>query len=109
VVFYREGNTVQTSNISNDGYTNVTLGADVLQYDITRLPPFTNYTIHVRAQNGDNRPGEIDTEVLNRTHSAADTDIPTAPPTATPISPPTSNEITILIGDPREIDTGIVM
>ena len=89
------------------------MDSEIQQFNIIDLKPYTNYTVHVQPvvqpfiRVGREIPGEESAVVRNRTLSAPDDDIPTAPPM--PTSAPTSSEIVILIGDPNQIDTGKVM
>ena len=105
-------------NITSIGYesSDITPDADsnTQLYDISGLPPYTNYSIHVQAvvtptlEGGPDLFERIEMEVVQRTHGAADPEnVPTA--TITPTSPPTLTEIVHLIGDPQDIDTGRVM
>ena len=80
-----------------------------LEYNITDLIPFRNYAIHVQAGLESNIMGQIEVEVLTRTLSDVDVDIPVAPPTNSPTNSPSQSQITYLIGDPTQIDTGRVM
>lgn len=113
-----ESGTAQTVDISNDGYTSVSVdpATDTQQYDITGLTAFTNYSVQVQAVVTPTlRPGQADllgevtSERVNRTHSAPDPDTPTVPPTIAPIDRPTSSRVTYLIPSPLNIDTGRVM
>ena len=109
---YRLSDVIQTENIDSSGYTNVRVTA--LRHTISNLTAFKNYTIHVQAVvtpdivMGPDLLGQIDREVLVRTLSTTD-DVPTVGPTSIPVDSPTSREITHLIGDPQDIDTGRVM
>ena len=120
IVYYRKENMAQSTNISSIGYessdTTPDVDSNTQLYDISGLPPYTNYSIHVQAvvtpilESGPDLFGRIEMEVVQRTHGAADPDnVPMASPTTTPISPPILTEIVHLIGDPRDIVTGRVM
>ena len=74
-------------------------------YEITGLIPYTNYTIHVLAIGQDNLAGDVDVEILQRTNST--TQVVMAPPGST--QEPSSNMITILLPDPDQVETGLVM
>ena len=80
IVFYRISDTVQTPPISSDGYSLLTydfdLNADTtMRYsqDISNLPPYTNYSIHVQAvirRDGQEALlGRVQEEVLVQTSS----------------------------------------
>ena len=125
IVYYRQSDTPQTEDISSEGYTRISVQVDsdsnitTKRYhaiDITGLTPFTYYAVHVQAvvtptlrPGQDDIPGAITEEVVERTYSTVDPDVPTVLPTVTPINSPTSREVTYLIPNPQLIDTGRVM
>ena len=74
-------------------------------YEITGLTPYTNYTIHVRAIGENNLVGDVDEEILQRTNST--TQNVTTPTGGT--QGPSSNMITILLPNPDDVETGLVM
>ena len=83
---------------------------NAINYEITGLTPYTNYTIHVRAigqdnEAGDNLAGDVDVEILQRTNSTIQ--VVMTPPG--PTQEPSSNMITILLPDPDQVTTGLVM
>lgn len=81
---------------------------------IGSLIPYKNYTVHVQAVVTPHLAmqsellGAIEEERLIQTHSAPDPDIPTPAVEVATVNP-TSDSIQILIGDPKQIDTGRVM
>ena len=103
---YRQSDTPQQSpNImSNSSYTE-RMVMDATNFEITGLTPFRDYTIHVRAIGENNLGGDVDEEILQRTNSTTQ-DVPT-PTGAT--QGPSSNMITILLPDPDQVQTGLVM
>ena len=105
-LFYRASDTPQQSpNImSNSSYTE-RMVTNATNYEITGLIPFTNYTIHVRTIGENNLGGDVDEEILQRTNST--TQNVTTPPG--PTQEPSSNMITILLPDPDQVQTGLVM
>ena len=79
-MFYRISDTVQTPPISSDGYSLLMYDFDpnadtTMRYsqDISNLPPYTNYSIHVQAvirRDGQEALlGRVQEEVLVRTSS----------------------------------------
>ena len=106
-VYYRQSDTIQTVPISSVGYDSFIV--ESLEYNITDLIPFRNYSIHVQALVNSNILGQIEEEILTQTLSDVDVDIPVAPPTTSPIDSPSQSQVTYLIGDPTQIDTGRVM
>ena len=80
-----------------------------LEYNITNLLPFRNYSILVQAVVNSNILGQIEEKVLIQTLSDVDVDIPIAPPTNSPTDSPSKSQVTYLIGDPMQIDTGRVV
>jgi hypothetical protein len=102
---------VQTGNISSVGYTTDSVGSSVTKFLISELPPYTNYTIHVRAvvmssEGGADLLGDIDIEIVARTQSTTDTP-PT--PSVPPVGSPSSQTVPYFFGNPRVINTGRVM
>ena len=119
-MYYKEDDVPQSANISSIGYESSVVfhnsDSNTQMYDISGLPPYTNYSIHVQAivtpvlEIGPDLFGRIELEIVQRTHGAPDPDnVPTAPPTTTPTSAPTLTEVIHLIGDPQDITTGRVM
>ena len=106
-VYYRQSDTTQIVPINSTVYDSFIVGS--LEYNITDLIPFRNYAIHVQAVLESNMMGQIEVEVLTRTLSDVDVDIPVAPPTTSPIDSPSQSQVTYLIGDPAQIDTGRVV
>ena len=106
-VYYRQSDTTQTVPISSIGYDFIIVGS--LEYNITDLIPFRNYSIHVQAVVNFNILGRIEKEVLTQTLSDVDVDIPNARPTTSPTDSPSQSQVTYLIGDPTQIDTGRVV
>ena len=106
-VYYRESDTIQTVPISSIGYDFFIV--ESLEYNITDLIPFRNYSIHVQAVVNSNLLGWIEKEVLTQTLSDVDVDIPAVHPTTSPIDSPSQSQVTYLIGDPAQIDTGRVV
>ena len=104
-LFYRASDTPQQppNIMSNSSYTE-RMVTNATSYEIPGLIPYTNYTIHVRAI-GDNLGGDVDEEILQRTNST--TQVVMAPPG--PTQEPSSNMITILLPDPDQVQTGLVM
>jgi hypothetical protein len=93
------------------GYTAASVGSSVTEFLISELPPFTNYSIHVRAVvmpsgSGADLLGDIGVEIVARTQSATDTP-PT--PSVSPVGSPSSQTVPYFFGDPRAINTGRVM
>ena len=78
---------------------------DATNYEITGLTPYTNYTIHVRAIGQDDLRGDVDVEILQRTNST----IQVVPLPPDPTQGLSSNMITILLPDPDQVTTGLVM
>ena len=116
-MYYRESDTPQTGTITNSGFTGESVGhvnGSQQQHVILGLEPFTNYAIHVQAVvtprigTGPDLHGQVDLELVVRTYSTTDTP-PSPPPTNVPIDPPSSRELTYLIRDPLDIDSGRVM
>ena len=105
-LFYRASDTPQQPpNIMNDSSYIERMVMDATNYEITGLTPYTNYTIHVRAIGENNLVGDVDEEILQRTNSTTQN---VTPPT-TPTQEPSSNMITILLPDPDQVQTGLVM
>ena len=104
-LFYRESDTPQQSpNIMSDSSYIERMVTNATNYEITGLTAFTDYTIHVRAIGENNLVGD-DEEILQRTNST--TQNLTIPTGAT--QGPSSNMITILLPDPDDVETGLVM
>ena len=105
-LFYRASDTPQQSpNIMSDSRYIERMVMDATNYEITGLTPYTNYTIHVRAIGENNLGGDVDEEILQRTNSTIQD-----PPTPTGATQgPSSNMITILLPNPYEVRTGLVM
>ena len=105
-LFYRASDTPQQPpNIMNDSSYTERMVTNATNYEITGLTPYTNYTIHVRAIGENNLRGDVDEEILQRTNS-------TTQNLTTPTGPtqgPSSNMITILLPDPDQVQTGLVM
>ena len=74
-------------------------------YEITGLTPYTNYTTHVRTIGESNLRGDVTIEILQRTNSTIQ--VVMTPPG--PTQEPSSNMITILLPDPDQVTTGLVM
>ena len=105
-LFYRASDTPQQPpNIMNDSSYIERMVMDATNYEITGLTPYTNYTIHVRAIGENNLVGDVDEEILQRTNSTTQN---VTPPTS-PTQEPSSNMITILLPDPDQVQTGLVM
>jgi hypothetical protein len=81
---------------------------DELEFLISELPPYTNYTIHVQALGTNRVLGDVE-EVMNRTHSTIPAAPLTPPVIATPLDPPSTTMATLIIADPTQIRTGRVM
>ena len=107
LVHYRQSDTLQSVPINSISYQSLTVV--LLEKNITDLLPFTNYAIHVQAIVSSGILGNIEQEVLIRTLSDGDVDVPTPLPTTSPTKSPSKDQITYLIGDPTQIDTGRVM
>ena len=105
-LFYRASDIPQQppNIMSNSSYTE-RMVMDGINFEITGLTPYTNYTIHVRAIGENNLRGDVDEEILQRTNSTTQ-DVPT-PTGAT--QGPSSNMITILLPNPDQVQTGLVM
>ena len=87
IVYYRESDMVQTTDISSDGYT--TVGVAALEYVIPGLTPLTNYTIHVQAVrdllgSDEKLLGGIEVEILEQTLDTPTTLSTTTQPTPEP-------------------------
>ena len=71
ILYYRQADAPQTTPITSDGYTSVTVTSTTLQYSISGLLPITNYAIHVQAvvldREGHDLLGVIDEEQLVQT------------------------------------------
>ena len=105
-LFYRESDTPQQPpNIMSDSRYIKGMVMNATNYEITGLTPYTNYTIHVRAIGENNLVGDVDEEILQRTNST--TQNVTTPTGAT--QGPSSNMITILLPNPDDVETGLVM
>ena len=104
-LFYRALDTPQQppNIMSNSSYTE-RMVTNVTSYEITGLTPYTNYTIHVRAIGENNLVGDVDEEILQRTNSTTQN---VTTPTGT--QGPSSNMITILLPNPNDVETGLVM
>ena len=111
IVYYDQSDTRRTSNINTDGFNSVRVPSNTFEYVISGLTPFESYAILVQAvvaPAGRNELlGDIDVELLIRTHST--TDDPPTPPSDAFTQSPSSSRVSYLIGDPLDIDTGIVM
>ena len=105
-LFYRASSTPQQPpNIMNDSSYTERMVTNATNYEITGLTPYTDYTIHVRAIGENNLRGDVDEEILQRTNS-------TTQNLTTPTGPtqgPSSNMITILLPNPDQVQTGLVM
>ena len=118
-MYYRPGDVARTADISNKGFTAVSVGRDVTEFLISGLPPYTNYTIHIQAvvtPSGSRAGlfGDIDVEIVQQTLDTTVppstlADVPTVQPTLSPLDPPTARTIPYLIADPRQINIGRVM
>ena len=107
-VYYRVSSTAQTVLPFNRmNYTN--LSTTLPQLIIADLLPYTNYTIQVQAEINLSLLGDVEVEVLTRTFSEVDDDVPTIVVTASPSRTPSKKQLEYLIGDPRQIDTGRVV
>ena len=105
-LFYRASDTPQQPpNIMSDSSYTERMVMDAINYEITGLTPYTNYTIHVRAIGESNLRGDVDVEILQRTNSTIqDVSIP-----LDPTQGPSSNMITIPLPNPDQVTTGLVM
>ena len=99
-VYYRQFDTTRIGIVES---------LESLEYNITNLLPFRNYSILVQAVVNSNILGQIEEKVLIQTLSDVDVDIPIAPPTNSPTDSPSKSQVTYLIGDPMQIDTGRVV
>ncbi len=110
-LYYREGNIVQTGTIVvDDTYSRLFISSSSsspTSQKISNLPPFRNYTIIVRAMVGNN-DGEIREEIIRRTLSNTG-NMPTLETGVATSQPHTRTQVTYLIPDPRQINTGVVM
>ena len=118
-VLYKEGDTPQTQQISNTGFNLMTVKSDRTLLNITRLDPYTNYTIHVQAvisaQELENEEsftedllGAIDQEIVARTNGTTPDQLVVIDDM--PLTSPTATTFKIMI--PRtsdEVDTGKVL
>ena len=70
-VYYKESEIVQQPPIENSGFIIISVDGTDLDFDITNLDVYTNYAIHVQAfgSRGNNIPGEVVEEILQRTNS----------------------------------------
>ena len=71
-VYYKESDTVQQPPIENSGFTITSVGGTDLEFNISEdLAAYTNYAIHVQAfgSRGNDVPGEVIEEILQRTNS----------------------------------------
>lgn len=66
MVYYRQSSMTQGTPISSQGYT--LANASSTTREITNLPPFTNYTVHVQAIGNPDLLGAVIEEVLVRTN-----------------------------------------
>ena len=107
LVHYRQSDILQSVPINSMSYQNFSVV--LLEQNITDLLPFKNYAIHVQARVSSGILGDIETEVLIRTLSDGNVDVPTPLPTTSPTDPPSQSQVTYLIGDPTQIDSGRVM
>ena len=108
VVYYLEGSTPQTGNISSFGYTQLTTTGTM--FTIQQLDPYTYYQIHVQpfvTETPYVLDGMIDNETMSRTFSAVPDFTPTPGQVIT--AEPTHSVIHILIPNPMQINTGQVM
>ncbi len=110
-LYYRQRNVVQTGTIVvDDTYSRVFISSSSsspTSQKISNLPPFRNYTIIVRAMVGNN-DGEIREEIIRRTLSDTG-NMPTLETGVATSQPHTRTQVTYLIPDPRQINTGVVM
>lgn len=112
IVFYRQSDIAQTTDIISEGFTRVDVLPVAMQimqeYTINGLIPYKNYTIHVQTvvREGAELFGVIEVEMRVRALS----DVAESPSIGISVTmPPTSSTIDIIIGDPTTIDTGRVM
>ncbi len=96
-VSFREADVARTINIESDGFISRRVpsdsGRNMYQYNILDLDAYTNYTVHIQAiatpflRTGRSPiGGRITQELLKRTLSAPDPDIPSPSPTLEPIT-----------------------
>ena len=105
-LFYRASDTPQQPpNIINDSSYRERMVINATSYEITGLTPYTNYTTHVRTIGESNLRGDVTIEILQRTNSTIQ--VVMTPPG--PTQEPSSNMITILLPDPDQVTTGLVM
>ena len=108
---------IQNEAISDDNYHSISTSSPTTSINVTRLDPYTNYTIHVRAvvsattlenveQFTEDLVGAADIEVLEDTHGTT----PDNPVVLDePLSGPSSSTIDIQIPDTNQIETGRVL
>ena len=98
----------RTTNIDSDGFISRRVpsdsGRNMYQYNILDLDAYTNYTVHIQAiatpflRTGRSPiGGRITQELLKRTLSAPDPDIPSPSPTQEPITTLTITGIVTLV------------
>ncbi len=105
-VYYRQTDTIQTSNINDAGFMKLNTTESQREVTLPDLVIFRNYTVHVRGMTS--LLGMAKLELIRRTLSAPDPD-PLIPPTPQVTDSPSSDRVVVLIADPRQIDTGRVM